>query len=191
MVYTYYTHNNLNGKGYVGIRKGNPKLSYLGSGKALKLAIKKYGKENFSKTILGEFEDRSEASYWEGFYIKLYKTMIHENGYNIHPRGGIENGGSFKHTKETKEKIRQSIYKIKDSKDYLNKLSESGKNAWQKKTRREKIIKTLPEEWKKNISKGVSGIKHTKPRKPITDERRKQLSEQALLQWAKKKNNII
>lgn len=44
----YKTTNKINGKIYVGLdTKNNPK--YLGSGKIIKFAIKKYGKENFEK----------------------------------------------------------------------------------------------------------------------------------------------
>ena len=49
----YKTTNLINGKIYVGQdTKNNP--NYLGSGKILKFALKKYGIENFKKEILEE-----------------------------------------------------------------------------------------------------------------------------------------
>ena len=54
--YVYQITNNINGKIYIGRRscKCNPELDlkYMGSGKNIKAAIKKYGKENFTKTII-------------------------------------------------------------------------------------------------------------------------------------------
>lgn len=51
--YLYKTECLANGKLYIGISVNQKnKQNYLGSGIALKDAIKKYGKENFKKTIL-------------------------------------------------------------------------------------------------------------------------------------------
>lgn len=100
---TYYTRNLINDKSYIGIHSTNdPDDNYLGSGKLILSDIKKYGKENFEKTILGEFDTISEAHYWEGFYIRLYKTTIEDGGYNISPNGGTANGS---HSDETKRKM--------------------------------------------------------------------------------------
>ena len=53
----YRTTNLLNGKYYVGAHRTTKKNDdYLGSGVALKRAIKKYGRENFSKEIVEECE---------------------------------------------------------------------------------------------------------------------------------------
>lgn len=49
--YIYLTRNNLNYKYYVGSHNGKHNY-YYGSGIALKKAIKKYGKDNFTKTIV-------------------------------------------------------------------------------------------------------------------------------------------
>lgn len=46
--YVYITENKLNGKKYIGKHRAEIfDKSYLGSGKALKSAIKLYGKSNF------------------------------------------------------------------------------------------------------------------------------------------------
>ena len=47
--YIYRTHNKVNGKMYIGKRISNKFLEneYLGSGKILRNAVNKYGKENF------------------------------------------------------------------------------------------------------------------------------------------------
>ena len=58
-IYTVYrTTNNINNKIYIGVHKTtNPNDKYLGSGLAIKSSIKKHGKENFTKSILFEYDN--------------------------------------------------------------------------------------------------------------------------------------
>ena len=53
-MYTVYkTVNLVNGKYYIGVHKtDNPYDDYIGSGKLIKRAIKKYGKDSFHKEII-------------------------------------------------------------------------------------------------------------------------------------------
>ncbi len=76
----YKTTNLINGKYYIGKdEKNNPE--YLGSGKILKFAIKKYGIENFKKEILEICKTRDELNEREVFWINsLSATTL---GYNI------------------------------------------------------------------------------------------------------------
>ena len=62
MKYTIYqTTNNINGHIYIGChRTESPNDKYLGSGHILKKAIKKHGKENFSKTVLFIFDNEKD-----------------------------------------------------------------------------------------------------------------------------------
>ena len=58
----YKTTNNINGKIYIGKHSTeDPNDSYMGSGVAFENAVKRYGKENFSKEILFTFDDEMEA----------------------------------------------------------------------------------------------------------------------------------
>ena len=50
--YIYMTTNNINGMKYIGKHHGEVDDLYLGSGKKLKEDIDKYGKDNFTKSIL-------------------------------------------------------------------------------------------------------------------------------------------
>lgn len=88
--FVYITKNLINGKLYVGQKSFTPDWKkYLGSGTALKLAIKKYGKQNFKKTILCYAENEEELNQLEYFYIKLFSAETSENFYNI--LGGYSN----------------------------------------------------------------------------------------------------
>ena len=48
--------------------------SYWGTGRKIKERISKYGKENFVKEILGEFDDRTIAHQVENYYIEKFRN---------------------------------------------------------------------------------------------------------------------
>ncbi len=91
-MYIYKTTNLINGKIYIGKRAKSPSLSemYIGSGKLLKLAIKKYGIENFFKTIIEECPDNETLNCREKYWIDNLSAYKKSIGYNI-AKGG--NGG--------------------------------------------------------------------------------------------------
>ena len=89
----YKTTNLINGKIYIGKDSANRK-SYLGSGKLLNFAIKKYGKGNFKKEILEICETLKILNEREIFWIGKYNSTNKEIGYNILPGG--EGGNPYK-----------------------------------------------------------------------------------------------
>ena len=83
----YCTTNLINGRRYIGLdSNNNPK--YLGSGKAFKIALKKYGKENFRKDILTHCKTLEELLKMEEFYIKRLNAVKSKKFYNIAEGGG-------------------------------------------------------------------------------------------------------
>jgi hypothetical protein len=77
----YKTTNLITGKIYVGQdSKNNP--NYLGSGKYIWNAIKKYGKENFKKEIICGCNSREELNEKEIYWIKELNSTNLEIGYN-------------------------------------------------------------------------------------------------------------
>ena len=71
--FIYITTNHVNGKKYIGQKKYDDKgkwKDYLGSGKHLKNAINKYGRENFSKEIIEECETKELLNEREKYWIK-------------------------------------------------------------------------------------------------------------------------
>ena len=88
MIYTLYKTTNLkNDKFYIGVHStsdsgfGTDKWTdpYVGSGKAIKRALKKYGRSAFSVKVLAYFGNEDDAYLTEGRYVTedwLEKIMI-------------------------------------------------------------------------------------------------------------------
>ena len=91
--YVYITTNNLNGKKYIGQRTcpGNKTIltdNYLGSGTAIINAVNKYGKENFSKIVIGICSTQKQVDVMEKQYIDIYKAYNNKRKwYNINHGG--------------------------------------------------------------------------------------------------------
>lgn len=64
----YRIENTINGKFYYGVQRINNK-HYFGGGKYLKKAISKYGKNNFIKRTIMEFETAREAYNLESLIV--------------------------------------------------------------------------------------------------------------------------
>jgi hypothetical protein len=80
MYYTVYKIvNNINNKYYIGkhITK-NLEDGYMGSGKLIKQAISRYGRDKFSKEILFVFDNENEMNKKESELV-----VISENTYNL------------------------------------------------------------------------------------------------------------
>ena len=103
--FVYKIINLINNKTYVGQHFGYIDDNYMGSGKILKLAINKYGKENFKKEIIKICESKQQVNEKEQYYIKDYDT-IGQNGYNIALGGG---GGDTLSNHPNIEKIKQKM----------------------------------------------------------------------------------
>jgi group I intron endonuclease len=138
--YLYEIRNNLNGKIYVGVHKTKDMNDgYMGSGKLIQFAIKKYGVENFTKTILEEFITYEEMFAREKEVVN--EEFLKSNDvYNLR-RGGF---GGFdyintneipkflgkRHTEETKNMIRESSSGRTPTEETRSKLRD---NSWSKK----------------------------------------------------------
>ena len=96
----YLTTNKINNRKYIGVDSQNNK-SYFGSGKAIRLAIKKYGTKSFTKEILEESDDKEYLFEREKYYIEIYDAINSNEYYNM-AEGGKGGAGTLA-TEEAKE----------------------------------------------------------------------------------------
>lgn len=176
----YKTTNLIDNKIYIG-KDSNNNPKYLGSGKVLKQAIKKYGRENFIKEILEvcisvEILNEREI-YWISFFNSNNKII----GYNL------TNGGDGGKTTEFPWNKR-----ISPSEETRRKISEKlkgGKGNTIPHTPWNKNKKTKPhtEETKIKMSESATGhfvsdktkaaISKAQKDKPKLEEHKKKLSD--------------
>ena len=158
-MYIYKTTNLINGKIYIGLstKTVEESIGYYGSGKLISKALKKWGKENFTKEIIESgIDDYETLCKLEIYYIEYYNSI--NEGYNI-TRGG---GGTIghKHTKEAKQKI--SNYLSNQPKEVLEKRASSNTGKVRsedvkRRTSQSMKGKTYTEERRQNMSKNMLG----------------------------------
>lgn len=171
----YKITNLINNKYYIGKDvRNNP--NYYGSGKIIKRAVKRYGKENFKKEILETCDNIETLNDREIYWIEKLQSM-YPNGYNL-TKGGTGGDTYNIQSDENKEKIKSKRWNTvveryggvfnkgkKMTDEQRKKISES--KTGQKYKNRKKI--KLTEEHKKNISKSNKG-------KLVREETKKKLS---------------
>ena len=86
--FVYITTNLINGKKYIGSSTENRHGSstYLGSGVLLKHAVKKYGRNNFTRQILWSGDNKFKNDM-EEYYIYYYNASKNDLFYNISEKG--------------------------------------------------------------------------------------------------------
>lgn len=125
--YVYEITNKINNKKYIGKRSCNCDIkedTYMGSGKYLWNAYKKYGLNNFQKEVLKICDTEQEALEYEKKLIAKLNATTSSDYYNI-AEGGQGGNAIAGFTEEE-----MKAYKIK--------LSKSGKKS------RKKIVVVLP-----------------------------------------------
>lgn len=108
----YKTTNLVNGKFYWGVHNSiNKDDGYLGSGKVLKNAIKKYGKENFKREVKFFYDTSKEAFEDEKLILTQGYIDLNPLCYNI-KRGGCGGFLSVPWNKGKKMKGNINSFKI-------------------------------------------------------------------------------
>jgi hypothetical protein len=157
--YIYITTNIINGKQYIGDHStNNLDDGYLGSGELIHKAIKKYGKQNFKKEILEQFNTKKEAFDAQEKYINQFNTL-QPMGYNISPRGGHQVSGGM--SEDGRKKLSEFHKGRKASEETKKRLSESLKLAY-KENRKSNFISLETKQKISNTLKGRSLSSETK-----------------------------
>ncbi len=115
-------------------REHENRVKYDNCCPALKNAIKLYGWESFEKEVVIECNE-DELDCFEVLFIILYDSLA-PNGYNLTP-----GGKNYKHSEETKNKMREShlksgrVYKRKNKEDevlpkYLRKINNTNRSGY-------------------------------------------------------------
>lgn len=118
--YIYKTTNLMNGKVYIGQKKGffNPK--YFGSGTLINQAVQKNGTVNFIVVIIKSAITKEEADLLEQKYIAEHRESLgKENVYNLADGG---EGGGGKRSEETRKKMSLSRIGTHPSEETRRKL---------------------------------------------------------------------
>lgn len=150
--YIYITINKINGKKYVGKKKGNFDERYYGSGIILLNALNKYGKENFETKVLEYCDNQEILNEKEIYYIS-----------EINPEYNISKGGDGGDTLYNADKNYKN--------EIFSRRSESLSLTWN----------TLSEEkrkaWGESISKSKKGKSYNRPDYKHDEKTKKKISE--------------
>lgn len=159
----YKITNKVNGKTYIGQHKyTNLNDSYMGSGKLLRFAQKKYGIENFKKEILVYNVSKEHIDLLEKQFIAFYKSQGKAE-YNIAKGGGggatwqlYDDGTIAKRVSETmKERAKDPKY-IKRVSDGVRRYISKHPEYRQKMSETMKEISNRPEQ---KIKRSIAGYK--------------------------------
>ena len=141
-MYSVYKHTCPNGKVYIGITSKSPKERWGHRYKNnihFTRAINKYGWENIKHEILYTGMTKEEAEQKEIELIAMHKSNQQEYGYNI-AKGGHSNSG-YRHSDETKMKIRNSLKGEKHTLERRMNQSKAQKKLWSDENHKEKMRK--------------------------------------------------
>ena len=191
--YIYLTTNNVNGMKYIGKHYGELDDTYLGSGKLLKQDILKYGKDNFTKSILHISNDDLENSEKEKQFIALYNAVSNPLFYNIH-EGGSGGNTIAGYTPEEKEALRRKLSEINRGKNngmYGRHHTEETKaflSYWAEFERDNSYYRT--DEFRQKMSQITSGSNNGMYGKKHTEESKQKMSINSKGKTAGEKNGM-
>lgn len=157
--FIYITVNKINLRKYVG-QHSAWKPHYLGSGKYLRRAIRKYGEENFERIIIDIASSQKELDDKETHYINFafgVNTAKSVDWYNV--KDGAQNGGN-KYAGLTPEEYREQCEKISKANSGENNHMYGKKHS--EETRRKMRVSASKRTGKRNVMYGKRGSEHSK-----------------------------
>lgn len=195
--FIYITTNLKNGKRYLGQKKFCGKWQdYIGSGVALKNAVKKYGKENFVKHIIDIAYSLEELNQKEYDYSVLFDVVESTNWYNLVYGGGTTTGMIA--SEETRLKLSQArkrnniihpefnehhskkmVEFYKSNPKAKERMSNNTKELWKDPVYVDKVAQSVKKYWSDNNNRINRGkiIKKTWENPDVKEARLKGINE--------------
>lgn len=153
--YFYKITNNINGHFYFGVHStNNLDDGYMGSGKRLHIAYKKYGIENFSKEILKFFDTAKEAYEYEAEVVN--ESLVKDDTcYNIQ-QGGKSISLSGFITVKTKNSSEYFVIPVEEYCKHQNKYYTVWNGRHHSTESRQKISKSMTKENTKSMRRWMN-----------------------------------
>lgn len=140
--YVYRTTNLINGKTYVGQRKGGFDTSYLGSGRVLKNAVAKYGIGNFEVVPIVVAQSQTDLDEKEKTAIVYEIDSMGKGQYNIVV--GVWGGDTFsRQSEEDKQRIRKVCGSTQRGVKWTDERKKKVSTSLSGKVRSEETLKKL------------------------------------------------
>lgn len=168
----YKITNLVNGKMYIGQHiTSNLDDGYMGSGKIIRMALQKYGKNNFKKEWLGFYEDADELNYMELVFVD--ETWVSRaDTYNISLGGGGHKCKGNKWTLEQRKHMSKRVsgsnnhnygsHHTQEEKNHISKMMKGKHNA---------LGCKRSDEFKQKLGLRMKGKKYTLGRKHTEKEK--------------------
>ena len=167
----YKITNKLDGKFYIGMHKtANLDDGYMGSGKRIKLAIAKYGKENFIKEILHVFDNEEDMKNKEKELVVISEMSYNlceggKGGYSYLNRTGLSSRLGKKQPEESKKSMGHPGHTftkgVKLDEEHKKKIgianSEALKNKPKSEEHKRKIAEAIKRKHEEKRGHGASG----------------------------------
>lgn len=194
--FVYKTTNLLNGRFYIG-KSSKVNSNYLGSGKLITKAIKKYGVDNFRREILENCDLLEELEKAELFHLNNNLDCFVPKGYNIlHGSNGGDTLTNHPDIEIIKRKMRLArigkcegeknpMYNRKHKPESIKKMSEIKKNI----SYEERYGKDKSDEIKRKFSKTTLG-KKVGPRPNIMGDKNPSKRKEVLKKISEKKREM-
>ena len=180
LYFIYETTNLINGKKYRGYHQTeNLQDKYIGSGKIIKQAISKYGRENFNFTILEFCSSKEIMIERERFYVDE-KWKNDPTTYNLIVGGCGHGKIGTVNSEETRNKISATLkrrYAAKEIKVWNEGIENAHSTETRKKMSDARTGTIMSDETKEKLREV------RKLQAPLSSEARKQLSESLKLAW--------
>ena len=157
---------------YIGQHRYNPNKpdKYIGSGRNFTKAVKEFGKDNFSKEIIGWAYTQEELDQLEIKAIDSAGAVSSNEYYNIAPGGFVH-----EQSPETRYKISKTLTGIKRSDETKKKMSECKKRENLSEETRRKLSETS--KGRKHSEESIEKMRQKKIGTKLSDETKRKLSE--------------